>query len=111
MSNILKITFNSKNELAKAYIRQFKHGGIFIVNNLNYSLNEELFLIIKLPKLNESVAVSGKVSWISPASAVAYPCGSGIHFSPDKAGQDAKAKIEMMVGGLVQNNNEESYTF
>jgi|GEM_PF-2335232 len=111
MSNIVKIAFASKNELAKAYIKQFKYGGIFIAGNFNYSLGEELFLIIGLPESNEPVAVSGKVNWASPVSAVGYPSGVGVHFNSDKAGQDARSRIEIMLGGLLQNNTLESYTF
>ncbi len=111
-SNILKVSFVNKNELARSYIRQFKHGGIFINDNrLNYQLGDEVFLIITLPESNEPLAVTGKVSWISPSSAVGYPAGVGVHFNADKAGQDARSRIEIMLGGLLQNNLVENYTF
>ncbi len=110
--NILKIGFASKNELARAYIKQFKQGGIFIADNHeHYELGAEIFLIINLPESNEPLAINGKVQWLSPSSAVGYPAGIGILFNSDRAGQDARSKIEIMLGGLLQNNMLENYTF
>lgn len=111
MSNIIRVTFNNKNELTKAYIKHFKYGGIFIAGNLNYTYGEEIFLIVGLPEGSEPIAVSGKIDWLSPASAVGYPPGIGVHFNFERAGQDAKSKIEIMLGGLLQNSNFESNTF
>lgn len=39
-----------------------------------------------------------------------YPAGIGVQFSNDKAGSDAKAKIEIMLGGLLQQQ-QANYTF
>ncbi len=111
MSNIVKIAFKTKNELAKAYVRQFKNGGIFVSGSFNHVLGDEFFLIIELPESNEPIAVSGKVNWISPVSAVGYPPGVGVHFNSDKTGQEARSRIEILLGGLLQNNNFDSATF
>lgn len=109
--NILKVGFSNKNDLAKAYIKQFKNGGIFILDNHTLELGDEVFLIISLPEGNEPLAISGKVFWVSPSSAVGYRAGIGIQFNADRAGQDARSRIEVMLGGLLQNNMLEYYTF
>jgi type IV pilus assembly protein PilZ len=108
--NIIKLTVASKAELAKVYIKQFKFGGVFVVGNVNYQLGDELFLLINLPDDNGSLALNVKVAWLSPTSAVSYPAGIGLSFTNDKAGFEAKAKIEVMLGGLLQHNNT-TFTF
>lgn len=110
--NILKVGFGSKGELARSYIKQFKQGGIFITDSHGaYELGDEVFLIINLPENNEPLAINGKVQWVSPSSAVGYPAGIGVQFNSDRAGQDARSKIEVMLGGLLQNSILENYTF
>lgn len=110
MSNILKVAIPNKLELAKSYIRQFKYGGVFVRSTGTHELGDEVFLLITLPETNESIAVTGKVSWLSPVSTVGYPAGVGVQFSNDKVGSDAKSKIEIMLGGLLQHQ-QVSYTF
>lgn len=110
MSNILKLVIPNKLELAKSYIKQFRHGGIFVRGSSAYELGDEVFLLITLSETNENIAVNGNVSWLSPISTVGYPAGVGIQFGNDKVGIDAKTKIEIMLGGLLQNQ-QASYTF
>lgn len=110
MNNIIKVNVPSKQDLLKMYIQQFKFGGIFVGGNYSYQLGEEVFLIITLPESGDNIAVSGKVNWVSPSSTVGYPAGIGVHFNQDRAGSDAKSKIEIMLGGSLQNQVN-SYTF
>lgn len=110
MNNILKLNIANKQELAKMYVQQFKFGGLFVGGEVAYKLGDEVFLIINLPEASETLAVSGRVNWIAPASSVGYTPGIGVHFNNDKAGQDAKSKIEIMLGGLLQNRAT-SFTF
>lgn len=110
MSNIFKLVIPSKIELAKFYIQQFKYGGIFLHGSSGYELGDGVFLLITLPETNENIAVTGKVCWLSPVSTVGYPAGIEVQFSNDKAGSDAKAKIEIMLGGLLQQQ-QANYTF
>ena len=73
MNNIIKVNIQSRQDLLKMYIQQFKSGGIFYQWELWLSAWEEVFLIITLPEGGENIAVSSKVNWISPNSAVGYP--------------------------------------
>lgn len=110
MNNIIKVNIQSRQDLLKMYIQQFKFGGVFVGGSYNYKLGEEVFLIMTLPDSGENIAVTGKVNWISPNSSVGYPPGIGVHFNQDKAGSDARSKIEIMLGGSLQNQAN-SYTF
>jgi Tfp pilus assembly protein PilZ len=97
MNNMFKISFNTKQELLKCYIRHFKHGGIFIAGNFPNNLNDDGFVVIKLPDVIDPIAAAGKIQWISPISSVNYPAGIGIHFNADKAGRDVRSKIELLL--------------
>lgn len=110
MSNILKLVIPNKLELARSYIGQFKFGGVFVRGSGAYELGDDVFLLITLPETNESIAVPGKIAWLSPVSTVGYPAGVGVQFSDDKVGDDAKSKIEIMLGGLLQHQ-QAGYTF
>lgn len=108
--NIIKLTIPNKQELLKAYIKQFKTGGIFVKGNFEYNVGDDVFLILQLQETNESIAVNGMISWQSPKSAVGYPSGVGVQFNSDKAGSDARNKLELMLGGALQNQRN-CYTF
>ncbi len=108
--NIIKVPIPSKQDLIKMYIQQFKNGGLFVKGRFDYDLGADVFLLITLPETNESIAVNASVNWISPETAVGYPAGIGVQFTGDKTGLEARSKIEIMLGGLLQNQ-QVSYTF
>lgn len=108
--NIVKLVMPNKQELLKSYIKQFKCGGIFVKGNFEYNVGDDVFLIIHLQESGESIATNGTVGWQSPKSAVGYPSGIGIQFNNDKAGIEARNKIELMLGGAIQGQTN-AYTF
>ena len=110
MDSIIKIHMASRTELAKNYIQQFKAGGMFVAGKFDYKLGDGIFMVISLPESNETIAVNGKVCWISPSAAVGYHQGIGIQFNNDKAGAEAKSRLEIMLGGAIQHQGV-SYTF
>lgn len=110
MNNIIKINIATVSDLAKIYIKQFKFGGVFVAGKFDFKLGDEAFLIISLPENSEPCAVGGKICWIAPPSAVGYPEGIGIQFNSDKAGTDAKSRLEIILGGMLQKQNS-SFTF
>jgi type IV pilus assembly protein PilZ len=51
------------------------------------------------------IAVSGKVIWITPAGAHGNRTqGIGVQFSDNEAGQQARNKIEGLLGGALQSS-------
>ncbi|MEN9946367.1 MAG: hypothetical protein RLZZ293_753 [Pseudomonadota bacterium] len=108
--NIIKVNISSKVELLKMYMPQLKHGGVFVIGNFNYTIGDEIFLILSLPNSNENLAVDGHLVWLSPTTAVGYPVGIGVEFNANKTGIEAKSKIELLLGGMLQNRSS-SYTF
>lgn len=103
MNNIIKLVITDKQDLAKAYIPFFKNGGLFVKGKTNFNLGDEIFLIVSLEETGEQLAVNGRIGWLSPPSSVTYPSGIGIHFNQEKAGLDAKSRIEILLGSLLKN--------
>ena len=110
MNNIIKLVIKAKVDLSVSYIQQFKYGGIFIGGEFNYTIDDEVFLIISLPDGGAALAVAGVVKWLSPVAALAYPPGIGVQFSSDQVGSEAKSRIESILAGVVDEETN-SYTF
>lgn len=108
--NIIKVVVPNKAELLRMYMPHLKNGGIFIKDNTSYNLADEVFLLISLLESKETLAINGVVCWQSPISAVGYPAGIGVQFKLDKAGVDARNKLEMLLGGSLKNQHN-GYTF
>lgn len=108
--NIIKVVIPNKAELLRVYMPYLKNGGIFIRESIDYEMYEEVFLLISLLDSKETLAVNGAVCWQSPKSAVGYPVGIGVHFKADKAGVEAKSKLEVLLGASLKNQ-QNSYTF
>lgn len=108
--NIVKLTIHTKQELVKSYIKQFKNGGIFVKGNFDYSIGDDIFLILTINELNHKIAVNGTVCWKSPPTSISSPSGVGIQFNNDKVGASAKDQIEIHLGGAVESQKGMNYT-
>lgn len=108
--NIVKLSVENKLELAIAYMSQLKFGGIFIKDNFDYDLDDNVFIVLEILETGDKFAINGNVVWVSPEHIVGYPTGIGIQFTNDKSGAEAKIKIERMLGGLLQSR-QQAYTF
>lgn len=74
---ILKLDFNDRNDLYKAYMPFIKGGGLFIATENEYALGDEVFVMVSLPEAPAPKGVAARVAWISP-SGVANPRMRGI---------------------------------
>lgn len=98
---ILSLTIQDKNALYAAYMSFLKNGGLFIPTTNQYSLGDEVFILLTLMEDNEKFPVVGRVVWITPKGAQGNrSAGIGLQFA-DKDGGMARAKIEThLAGGL-----------
>lgn len=94
---ILSCEIKDVTELHKLYMPFVENGGVFVKTNNNYTLGEEVFLLLSLMD-EEKFPVTGKVIWITPsgASALKRP-GIGVQFSDNTDMEQAKTKIETML--------------
>ena len=102
---VLSMTISSKSTLYAAYMPHLKHGGLFIPGNRPYNLGDEVFVLLSLMDDKSRFPVAGRVAWVTPPGAQnSRSQGVGIHFHDDEAGRELKAKIETLLGGLLQSS-------
>lgn len=102
---VLSLGIKERSALFAAYIPFVKGGGIFIPTNRPYSLGDEVFMLLQLMDDPARIAVSGKVIWITPAEAHGGRTqGIGVQFSANETGNQARAKIEGLLGGALQSS-------
>ncbi|GAB3251509.1 PilZ domain-containing protein [Chitinimonas naiadis] len=102
---VLSLSIKEKAGLFAAYMPFVKGGGIFIPTAKAYNIGDEVFMLLQLMEDPARIAVSGKVAWITPGGAHGNRTqGVGVQFSDNEAGQQARIKIEGLLGGALQSN-------
>ena len=72
--SVLSLNINSKSALYAAFMPHLKHGGIFIPTTRSYNIGDEVFIF-----------------------------SIGVHFNNDESGQEARRRIEGLLGGIMQS--------
>ena len=97
---ILSLTIKDKAVLYAAYMPFLENGGLFVPTNKQYSIGDEVFMLLTLMDEPEKIPIAGRVVWITPTGAQGNrQAGVGVQFSDQDA--TANAKIENHLGGLV----------
>ena len=100
-NSVISIAIKDKQALYMSYMPFIQNGGLFVPTKKDYSLGDEMFLLVKIMDEIEPVNISGKVAWISPMGALGNrPRGVGVQF----VGDDARAiqdLIESKLGASV----------
>jgi type IV pilus assembly protein PilZ len=105
---VLSISIKELQALHAAYMPFLKNGGIFIPEDKQYEINDEIFMLLDIMDEEEKIPVNGKVVWITPVNAQANrPPGIGVQFSEKNS--EAKNKIESYLAGM-QNSNKATHT-
>ena len=102
-NGILSLTIRDKAVLYAAYIPFVDNGGLFIPTNKQYSLGDEVFMLLSLMDEPEKIPVAGKVVWITPRGAQGNRAARiGVQFS----GEDdiASKKIETYLAGSLDSD-------
>lgn len=103
--SVLSLNINSKSALYAAYMPFLKRGGIFVPTAKPYALGDEVFMLLSLMEEPGKLPIAGSVVWITPGGAQGNKTqGIGVHFSDDESGQQARAKIESLLGGHLGSN-------
>lgn len=102
--SVLSLNINSKSALYAAYMPLLRHGGIFIPTTRNYSIGDEVFMLLSLLDDAAKLPIAGTVVWITPVGAQNNKAqGIGVHFNSDEGGVEAKRRIEGLLGGVMQS--------
>jgi type IV pilus assembly protein PilZ len=103
---ILSLTITDKAVLYAAYMPFLQNGGLFVPTSKEYSIGDDIFMLLTLMEEPEKIPIAGRVVWITPAGAQGNrQAGIGVQFSEQDAA--ANAKIENHLGGAL---NSERHT-
>lgn len=97
--SVMQLTLKDRAAVLAAYIPAFKDGGIFSMTSREYSLGDELYVLLTLPEDPQRYAIAGIVAWITPANTQSgRPQGVGIRFPNDANSANVKRTIEALLG-------------
>ena len=97
--SVLQLAIKEKAALYAAYIPLFKEGGIFVPTTKEYSLGDDVYLLLTLPQDPQRYPIAGKVGWITPAGAGGSRTqGIGVRFPKDAKSDELRYKIEQILG-------------
>lgn len=101
---VLSLAIKEKAALYAAYMPFIKGGGLFIPTNKPFKIGEEVFMLLSLIDDPMKLKVVGQVVWITPTSQANRPQGIGVQFSEKDGGQEAKNKIEALLGNALKSS-------
>ena len=100
-NSVISIAIKDKQALYMSYMPYIEGGGLFVPTNKEYSLGDEMFLLVKIMDEIDPVHISGKIVWVSPPGALGNrPRGVGVQFGGDDA-QATKDLIESKLGASI----------
>ena len=98
---ILTLNIKDKSALYVSYMPFVKNGGLFIPTNKEYSLGDEVFMLLTLMEEKEKMPIAGRIVWVTPRGAQGNrTAGIGVQFSPQDGGTTQK-KIETLLAGAL----------
>jgi type IV pilus assembly protein PilZ len=100
---VLSLAIKEKAALYAAYMGYVKGGGLFIPTNKPFKIGEEVFMLLSLLDDPLKLKVVGHVVWITPSTQGNRPQGIGVQFSDKDGGQEARNKIETLLGSALKS--------
>lgn len=98
---VIQLSIKEKAALVAAYMPFVKNGGLFVPTVRSASLGDQIYLVLTLMDDPNKLAITGKVIWITPPGVPGRQQGIGIQFADDETGEQARNKIETVVGGSL----------
>ena len=102
-SGVLSLAIKEKAALYAAYMPFIKGGGLFIPTNKVFKIGDEVFMLLSLVDDPVKLKIVGHVIWITPVTQGSRPQGIGVQFSDKDGGQEARNKIEALLGGVLKS--------
>jgi type IV pilus assembly protein PilZ len=100
---VLSLAIKEKAALYAAYMPFIKGGGLFIPTNKSFGMGDEVFMLLSLLDDPLKLKVVGHVIWLTPVTQGNRPQGIGVQFSEKDGGQEARNKIEALLGGALKS--------
>lgn len=103
--SVIQLSIKEKAALYAAYIPMFSEGGIFIPTTREYSLGDDVYILLTLPEDIQRYPIAGKVAWITPGKAAGGRTqGVGVLFPKDEKSKILKIKIEEILGSHMASD-------
>jgi len=102
--SVLSLAIKEKAALYAAFMPFVKGGGLFIPTNKSFNVGDEVFMLLSLIDDPMKLKVVGHVIWITPVAQGTKPQGIGVQFSEKDGGQEARNKIESLLGGALKSS-------
>lgn len=102
--SVISLAIRDKSALHAAYMPFVRGGGLFVPTPRPANLGDDLYLILTLLDDTTRFAVPGKVVWITPAGSTGRQQGVGIQFAANEAGEQAKSRIEALIGSALKSS-------
>lgn len=100
---VLSLTIKDRAVLYAAYMPFIQNGGLFVPTNKQYSLGDEVFILLSLMDEAEKIPITGQVVWITPKGAQGNrQAGIGVQFSEQDFA--AATKIEEHLGSALSSD-------
>jgi type IV pilus assembly protein PilZ len=100
--SVLSLSIKEKGALYAAYMPFVKGGGLFIPTTRPAKLGDEIYALVSLLDDPNRLPIPGKVVWITPAGSPGRGQGIGVQFAANDAGEQARARIENLIGGALK---------
>ncbi|TSE35542.1 PilZ domain-containing protein [Tepidimonas charontis] len=102
---VIQLSIKEKGALYAAYIPLFSDGGIFVPSTRQYTLGQDVYVLLTLPEDPQRYPIAGKVAWITPPGATGTRTqGIGVAFPPDEKSRRLKARIEEILGAHLASD-------
>ena len=101
---VLSLAIKEKVALYAAYMPFLAGGGLFSPTNKSFKMGEEVFMLLSLLDDPVKLKVVGHVVWITPTTQGNKPQGIGVQFSEKNGGQEARNKIEALLGNVLRSS-------
>ena len=93
----VRVDYSTIDALFSEFTRNINEGGLFIESETPLALDEQVQLHFRLPGVEDSFKVSGRVAWIRGAGADGPP-GMGVEF--ENLDTEARLRIDEIVQAL-----------
>jgi type IV pilus assembly protein PilZ len=103
---VLSLAIKEKAALYASYMPWLNSGGLFVPTSRAAQLGDDVYVILSLMDDPAKISIQGKVVWVSPTSTAGRQQGIGLQFNKGEASEQARAKIENLLGsGLKSSRN------
>lgn len=101
--SVMSLAIRDKASLYAAYMGFVDGGGLFIPTTRPGRLGDEIYALLSLMDEPGKIPIPGTICWITPPGVPGRPQGIGVRFAKNEAGEQARLRIETLLGGTLRS--------